>query len=393
MFTKWMRIILVTAALTLGLGGVAYAESDAPDDQTRIAGIILNVNFPGNTFAVRTFSGTDIHVHVTGNTEYRSRDGSVQGFEDLTVDMRVIVAGEERGDGTINASVVFAATPEELRELVRFKGEVGGVGDRSFTLLTEEGRSLTINVIDRTRFRSRDGEVTTLGDLESGMVAIVSAAETEDNGIVALVVTAGTPDGDIRDRVFRTVGEITAVVPGQETFTVQSNEGESITFVTEERTKFRSRDGSVTGIHDLKRGMFAMVGAIKMEDGTNQAVVVQVGNPEDRPERPERPKVVSASGKIISLEINSLTLETRSGDQKTFSVDGSTKYKSRDGSVNSFGDLEIGMIAVVGAKDLGNGELLAVIVGAGRTPAERPEQMGEGHPEVLRDRPPVSQTS
>ncbi len=149
----------------------------------------------------------------------------------------------------------------------------------------------------------------------------------------------------------------------------------------------------VTGIHDLNRGMFAMVGAIKMEDGTNQAVVVQVGNPEGRPERPERPKVVSASGKIVSLGSNSLTLETRSGDQKTFSVDGSTKYKSRDGSLNSFGDLEIGMIAVVGAKDLGNGELLAVIVGAGHIPTERSEQMGNGRPEGLRDRPPVSQTS
>ncbi len=393
MFTKWMRIFLVTAALTLGLVGVAYAEGDAPDNQTRIAGVILNVDFPGNTFAVRTFSGTDIHVHVTGNTVYRSRDGSVQGIEDLSVDMRVIVVGQERGDGTINASVVFAATPEELPVLMRLKGEVGGVGDRSFTLLTEDGRSLTIHVINRTRFRSRDGEVTTLGDVEPGMVAIVSAAETEDNGIVALFVatgTPGTPGEDIRDRVFRTAGEITEVVPGQETFTVQSNEGESIIFVTGERTKFRSRDGMVTGIHDLKRGMFAMVGAIKMEDGTNQAVVVQVGNPEDRP---ECPKVVSASGKIVSLGSNSLTIETRSGDQRTFSVDGSTKYKSRDGSVNGFGDLEAGMIAIVMGRDLGNGELLAVIVGAGHIPAERSEQMGDGHPEVLRDRPPVSQTS
>lgn len=390
MFTKWMRIILVTAALALGLVGVAYAEGDAPDNQTRIAGVILNVDFPGNTFAVRTLSGTDVHVHVTGNTEYRSRDGTVQGFEDLVVDMRTIVVGQERGDGTINASVVFVATPEELPDIMRLKGEVGSVGDQFFTLLTEDGRNLTINIIDRTRFRSRNGEVTTLSDLEPGMVALVAAVDTEDNGIVALVVAAGTPAGDIRDRVFRTTGEITGVVPGQETFTVQSSEGESITFVTGERTKFRSRDGSVTGIHDLKQGMLTMVGAIKMEDGTNQALVVLAGNPEDRPERPE---VVSASGKIVSLRSNALTIETRSGDQKTFSVDGSTKYKSRDGSVNSFDDLELGMMAIVMGRDLGNGELLAVIVGAGHIPAERSEQMGDFRPEVLRDRLPVSLTS
>ena len=390
MFTKWMRIILVTAALTLGFVGIASAEGNAPDNQIRIAGVILNVDFPGNTFAVRTLSGTDVHVHVTGNTEYRSRDGSVQEFEDLVVDMRIIAVGQERGDGTINASVVFAATPEEVPELMRLKGEVGGVGDRHFTLLTEDGRSLTINVIDRTRFHSRDGEVTTLSDLEPGMVAIVTAADTEDNGIVALVVAAGTPGGDIRDRVFRTSGEITGVVPGQETFTVQSKEGESITFVTGERTKFRSRDGSVTGIHDLKRGMFAMVGAIKMEDGTNQALVVLAGNPEDRP---ERPKIVNATGKIVSLGSNFLTVETRSGDQKTFSLDGSTQYKSRDGSVNSFGDLDVGMITIVMGRDLGNGELLAVLVSAGHMPAERSGQMDGVRPEGLRDLHPGSQTS
>lgn len=389
MFTKWTRIILVTAALSLGVVGVAYAEGDAPDKKTRVAGVILNVDFPGNTFAVRTLSGTDVHVHVTGNTEYRSRDGSIQEFEDLLVDMRTIVVGQERGDGTINASVVFAATPEELPDIMRLKGDVGRVGGDNFTLLTEDGRSLTINVIDRTRFRSRNGDVTTLSDLEPEMVAIVAAVDTEDNGIVALVVAAGTPSGELRDRIFRTTGEITGVVPGQETFTVQSNEGESITFVTGERTKFRSRDGSVTGIHDLKRGMLTMVGAIKMEDGTNQALVVLAGNPEDRP---ERPNVVSASGKIVSLGGNSLTIETRSGEQKSFSVDGSTKYKSRDGSVSGFGDLEVGMLAIVVGRDLGNGELLAVGVGAGKVPAERPERMEDVRPEVLRERPPVSQT-
>lgn len=388
MFTKWMMIILVTAALTLGLVGVAYAEGDAPDNQTRIAGVILNMDFPGDTFAVRTLSGTDVHVHVTGNTEYRSRNDSVQGFEDLVVDMRTIVVGQERGDGTINASAVFVATPEELPNVIRLKGEVVSVGGDNFTLLTEDGQSLMISVIERTRFRSRNGEVTKLSDLEPGMVALVTAVDTEDNGIVALVVAAGNPGGDIRDRIFRTTGEITGVVPGQETFTVQSNEGESITFVTGERTKFRSRDGSVTGIHDLKQGMFTMVGAIKMEDGTNQALVVLAGNPEDRP---ERPTVVSVSGKIVSLGGNSLTIETRSGEKKSFSVDGSTKYKSRDGSVKGFADLEVGMIAIVVGRDLGNGELLAV--GAGKAPAERPERMGDARPEVLRDPPPISQTS
>jgi len=364
-------------------------EVSSPDNQTRVAGIILNVDFPGNTFAVRTLSGTVVHVHVTGNTEYHSRDGSIQGFEDIAVDMRTIVVGQERGGGAINASAVFAATPEELPDIMRLKGEVNGVGDSYFTLLAEDGRSLTINIIERTRFHSRNEEVTKLSDLGPGMVALVTAVDTEDNGIVALVVAAGNPGGDIRDRIFRTTGEITGVVPGQEAFTVQSNEGESITFVTGERTKFWSRDGSVTGIHDLKQGMLTMVGAIKMEDGTNQALVVMVGNPEDRP---ERPNVVSASGKIVSLGGNSLTIETRSGEQKSFSVDGSTKYKSRDGSVSGFGDLDVGKLAIVVGRDLGNGELLAVGVGAGRVPAERPERMDDVRPEVLRERPPVSQT-
>ena len=389
MFRKSMWILLVLTALTLGSTGIAFAEGDGPEGRVRIAGVILNVDFPGNTFAVRTLNGTDVHIHVTGTTEYRSRDGSIQAFDDLAVDMRTIVVGQERGEGTIHATVVFAAIPAEAPEVMRLKGEIGEVGDSFFTLLTEDGRNPSINVIDRTRFRSRDGEVKTLSDLKAGMVALVSAATTEDHGIVALVVVAGIPGGDIRDRVFRTNGEITGVVPGQETFTVQTRESESITFKTGERTKFSSRDGSVTGIHDLKKGMIAGVGAVKMEDGTHQALVVLVGNPEDRP---ERPVIVSAGGKIISLGSKYLTIETRSGEQKTFSVDGSTQYKSRDGSINGFNDLEVGMIAVVRGRDLGNGNLLAVIVGAGKIPAERSGERPDVPQEVLRDRPPVPPT-
>jgi hypothetical protein len=47
--------------------------------------------------------------------------------------------------------------------------------------------------------------------------------------------------------------------------------------------------------------------------------------------------------------------------------------------VSSFDDLEVGMVAIVGAKELGNGQLKAVWVGAGKFSGDRPhERPGDG---------------
>jgi hypothetical protein len=79
---------------------------------------------------------------------------------------------------------------------------------------------------------------------------------------------------------------------------------------------------------------------------------------------------VRVAGRIVSVEGDSLTVLTLAGAEKTFSVDGSTVFRSRDGSVAGIDDLQPGQRAVVAARQVAEGEWMAVWVGVGRPAAE-----------------------
>lgn len=273
-----------------------------------------------------------------------------------------------------------AAAEEDSASRFRAAGEVTGIdrGASTFTLQPREGDELTIEVTEDTVFHSRDGSISGLEDMQAGMRAFVRGRVTEDGDRIARGVAVGDPAG--RPEFERYAGTVASVVPGQNTFSVELRDGGETAFETSDRTRFRSRDGSVDGLEDLKKGMLVRVGALA-QDGGLLALVVLAGNPEDRPGQQVDIRRV---GRIVSLGHNELTIETRSGEPFTFSVDGSTVYKSRDGSLDSFDDLEVGMIAAVGAKEIGNGQLKAVWVAAGQ-----PRTDGDGR----RPPPPPEPTS
>lgn len=366
MFSKLGRIALLATFLTMTVSGVAYAGEETPTDRVRAIGEITSIDRTGNNFTLHTRAGEDKGVHVTGSTEYRSPGGEIEGFDDLEVGMHALVVGVERGDGVIVASVVAAVRGGDRPDVIKAHGKVAAVdlSASTLTIETQDGRALEFKVVERTKFRSRSGEINGLGDIEVGMAALAAGVETEDEGLIALLVAAGNP-GDIPQNAFRTTGEITSVIPGQGTFTLKDDDGAEITFGTSDRTRFRSRDGSVSNIHDLKRGMHALVVGVQPEEGNPQALMVAVFNPQDRPGGHAD---VRAAGKITAIGSQSFTIETREGASKTFLVNGSTIFKSRDGSINGLGDLEVGMGAIVGAKETGDGGLLAVWVGAGHLP-------------------------
>lgn len=363
MKSKVGNAVMMVVILSLAFVGVAYAEEDKPLHRIRVTGEIMWVDLHSNTFGLNARSGEEYRVAVDRGTHFRSPDGSVKEISDLEAGMRALVIGF-RGERGLIARVVVAVKVEPQVE--RVIGEVSGIAaaSASFRLKKQNGDVLTIHTTERTRFRSRDGSIQGIEDLEIGMVALVIGLEQEDGDIVALIVATAFRE-DIPDNLRRFRGEIIDVVPDQGTFTLQTAEGTSMVFQTSDRTRFVSREGSVTSIEDLKVGMVAYVGALEKEDGLI-AFLVAVGIPKDHPDR------VWRRGRISTLGDRTFTIESRDGSEMTVFVDSSTRYRSRDGSFNGFEDLQVGMYCVVGAVKLEDGQLRAVFVGVTRASTERP---------------------
>ncbi|MEX0787363.1 MAG: DUF5666 domain-containing protein, partial [Anaerolineales bacterium] len=242
-------------------------------------------------------------------------------------------------------AAVSAAEGDPGAGRFRAAGEVTGVDPAAstFTLHTRAGEDLVITVTDETRFVSRQGEIDGLEDLEAGMKAFVRGEVTADGAHIAKTVGVGNP-GDRPDHA-RYAGAVTSV--GDRSFSIQPREGGEVTFLVDENTEFHSRDGSVNGLEDLRIGMHVGVGAAAQDDGSLLALNVLAAH---RPDRPRPDVDVRGAGRIVDLGDRELTIETRDGRRLTFAVTEDTVFKSRNGQVSSFGDLEMGMGVAVGGK-------------------------------------------
>jgi len=183
---------------------------------------------------------------------------------------------------------------------------------------------------------------------------------------LALPLAAFAADGS-DTQAARVAGEITAVDPAADVFVLHSRRGEDLRIHVDGDTQFHSRTGEIDGLEDLKPGMHAVVAVERLEDGALLGKHVAVAAPP--PDRP--PAEAHAAGRIVGLGGASITLERRDGSRQTFAVNRSTIYKSRDGSVDSYDDLEVGMPAAIGAKEDGGG-LVAIWVAVGEPPGDRP---------------------
>ncbi len=199
-----------------------------------------------------------------------------------------------------------------------------------------------------------------MNKLRIATLGVLTAALLLPAAVFAQEEAPERPEGRMR-----AAGEITGVVPGQGTFTILTRNGDEIEFQTNENTKFRSPNGSVEDIHDLKKGMKAFVAAAEQDDGTLIALMVAAGNMKDRPNRPELD--VKVGGEVTAVGASSLTIQTREGESISFSVNDSTHFKG----ISALDELEVGMKAAVGANETDDG-LLALFVGA-RNPGDRPD--------------------
>jgi hypothetical protein len=256
---------------------IAAGDQDDLQERFRALGEVIEVDLAEEQFSMTNRDGERLTITVNERTSYRG-DG-ISGLSDLEPGMKVAVAGVVQEDGTLLARVVGAAYPEDLPETHRVKGLITSMDDSAVTLETEEGRTWTFAVVERTSFRGEG--IDGLEDLEIGMQALIVGAETEEHGLIALLIAAGfrderpgRPSVDVR-----VVG--TLVNLGDNSFTVETRDGNQVGFHVDETTVYLSRDGQVTSFADLETGMIVAVGG-KETDGGILALYIGAMDPSDR---------------------------------------------------------------------------------------------------------------
>jgi hypothetical protein len=366
---KLGKAIVLALVLSMVITGTVFADDESPLLRIRSIGEITGVFPETSSFALHQLNGEDLYFFVTERTNFHSRNGEIKGINDLSAGMKVLVLAIQDGKGHLIALVIAVARDREPLEVMRSSGTITRINSNEgvFLLESKNGEIQEFEVGSRTRYRIREGSMEGLSDLDPGMFALVIAI-VRDGQIPMAVWVGARQDTEPVERL-TVIGEILNVIPGQETFDLQARNGDVLHFSVIERTKFRSRDGSIEVLHDLEKGMYALVVYCSDGQGSLIALGIAAGYRNDRPDLSEWDLWVM--GRITSMSDRSFTIESRNQGNLTFPVDGSTHYRSRDGSVNEFKDLQVGMVVVVGAKELGNGQYVAGIVGAGSSSAHR----------------------
>ncbi|MEW6718435.1 MAG: DUF5666 domain-containing protein [Chloroflexota bacterium] len=261
---RWVAVLAVQneSGVAVARVIVLFPEDFDPSQRFgRLAGEIQAIDQTAKTFILGTPDGREVTVVVSERTRYVR---GVQSFDELEVGMKVLVVGKYQEDGSFLALGVGARLRPSLE---RHIGEISAVDSAggSFTLRTAAGEELHVLVDEKTRYVGVQG----LEELQVGMKALVVCRQ-EEGGLLALGVGARAP----RLKVEGYIGRVTSVDLERGTFNLLTRNGEEITFTVSERTRFRSRDGSVQGLGDLQPEMGVLVIARPQEDGGLLALFV-----------------------------------------------------------------------------------------------------------------------
>jgi hypothetical protein len=273
---KKISIALIAAILfSVSIAGVAVAQSDTPTDGEgtgRLRAALGQITSIGDSFFTMLVRNTEVTILVTDDTVFKNRDGSDASFSDLEVDRWILGTARKNEDGSFVARRVIIM-PEDFDpaglHLVRMAGEVDKInnGQNTFTITKLDGESVTLNVDENTRWV---GALSELKDLEKGMKVGVVAKEQSGGSLLAKIVGARNEDS----QGGRAVGKVSAL--GIDELTVETRRGD-VTFVVDDETRFRSRDGSVEGLDDLETGMNVLVVYLIQDDGSLLAKLVGAG--------------------------------------------------------------------------------------------------------------------
>lgn len=348
MSKKIMIPILLTLLGSLLTGSTAMAHEDQPPQRPkrgrRSFGQVTSVG--DDRFTIQDRRENEHTLLVNEDTRFRSKDREDRTFEDLQTGQWVAGESSYNSQGELVARLVITL-PEDFNPSQRLgrgvRGHVSYVDSAAdtFKLKTLSGEELTFLVDGKTIYR---GGVQSLGDLEQGMIATVGALEQNDGTLLAVALLA-------RFQLVKKAGTVVAVDPTTSTFELHTRRGEDLTYVVDENTRYRSRNGYVQSLTDLQPEMIAIVVAKEQPgDDSNLAVMVAAGSTE------QITIDLRMRGRIILVNEDYFILEARDGEQNIFRVTEETRFRSRGGIVQGLEDLETGMIVFVGARKLDDSE-------------------------------------
>lgn len=272
---KWVRVIF-------GKGDadelVAKAVILLPDDfdpanYERMRGLVSKINQSSQTIFLKTRNKGKVSIGFDENTKFI---GSVDSFSKIEEGM---VAGlvAEKGSGDSYLARIIRLRFPTVRVLGNIKDVV--VSENTFTLITKRNeKEITVTIDENTRFKSRDGSVEGIEDLEPDMIAIVIMPKenTQESGNAqgtALAVIAGSPDR-FPDFEWKMRGKV--VEKNNNSVTIENPKGERFTIQVTEETKIRSKDNTVENPEQIETGMHLLVGGKELGNGNVQAEVIVV---------------------------------------------------------------------------------------------------------------------
>jgi hypothetical protein len=163
---QWVRVTAVRneGGEMLAHLVVILPEDFNPSEHEGVSGRISDVDTRVETFTLQTRNSDDVIVTVNEKTRY---SGGVENLKDLQDGMLAWAGVKKLDDGNLLALAVRARYP-----IVKLTGRISEVDTSAgtFTLLTRRGdKDVTIIVTNETGFRSREGSIETLADLEPDM--------------------------------------------------------------------------------------------------------------------------------------------------------------------------------------------------------------------------------
>ncbi len=345
-------VALVLAAVLSGLliTSQAFAKEGGFADRFRMArrGLGQITSIGAQQFTVQRRDGAEFTISVDENTRFLDSEKNELSFEDLETGRWVVVAPLRSDQAEITARLVVILPADFNPE--QFFGARGLVASvdiaaHQFTIRNSSGEEIIFTVDDNTRFM---GQAEDLADLEVDLRAIVAAEEQDDGSRLARIVRTG--EFDRIGNPDRYLGKVLAVDLDSGEFSLETRQGQTVTFQVDEGTRYLDRNGEIHSLEDLQVDMIALVYARETEDGALLAVGVGAANPDQLPRFEAR-----AIGRVVSVDHNSFTIKVRGGEEVAVQVTGSTVFRSRGGVVQSLEHLRPGMLVSIGGKELGNG--------------------------------------